>query len=83
VTVKKKRRIRKRKTILQSLILSKSEFTKLGAKAWLKKHGFRRTLDEKINTLRARQIEPTEFRARSFRIIPITTGIKAVIGHLK
>jgi hypothetical protein len=81
--MKKKRRIKKRRTTLQSLILSKSQFTKLGAKAWLKKHGFRRTLDDKVNTLRARQIEPTEFISRSFRTIPITTGIKAVIGHLK
>lgn len=80
---KKKRRIKKRRTTLQSLILSKSIFTKIGAKAWLKKHGFRRTLDVKANTLRARQIEPSDFAPRSFRTIPITTGIKAVIGHLK
>jgi hypothetical protein len=50
------------------------------AKAWLKKHGFRRALDEKPNTYRARQADPSLFLKGSFRTIEFANGIKAVIG---
>jgi hypothetical protein len=61
--------------------MDKVRFHKPGwAKEWLKFHGFKRGLDVKPNTFRARQQEPSKFLKRSFRTITLSPGVKAVIG---
>lgn len=64
----------------QSLIFSKDNFSKAEAIAWAKKHDFKAIVDEKPNSYRMRQVSPSKFRAGSFRTIPFTTGVEAVIG---
>jgi hypothetical protein len=84
VTTRRKKRRSKRKcnvgTILQTLLISKETHTSGEAKQWLKIHGFKAGLDIKPNTYRARQVSPSKFNKRSFRTVPIATGIKAVVG---
>ena len=71
-------------TKIQSVLLSRRAFrTQRLAKAWLELHGFRRELDVKPRTYRARQIDPSHFARGSFRTIQLTAGVEAVIGHLK
>jgi len=70
-----------RGTKIQSVLMDKGRFKYPSqAKVWLKDHKFRRTLDEKPNTFRARQLDPSAFKSRSFRTITLTKGIKAVVG---
>jgi hypothetical protein len=66
-------------TEVQSLIFSKDDFTEKSAKDWAKNHDFKYGyIDEKENTYRIRQQEPSDFE--NMRTIEMTEGVKAVIG---
>lgn len=66
---------------IQTLIFNKSHFDLKKARNWAKTHGFKYSkIDEKENTYRIRQLDPTLFG--DFRTITITNGIKAVVGPL-
>lgn len=66
---------------VQSLLFAKEGFTKAQAKRWVKEHGYTQTyIDEKENTLRVRQEEPSSFLKTSFRVISFRPGVKAVIA---
>ena len=66
-------------TEVQTLIFSKDNFTEKSAKDWAKKHDFKYGyVDEKENTYRIRQQEPSDFE--NMRTIEMTEGVKAVIG---
>jgi len=69
-------------TEIQTIILSKDRFKNdTQAKDWIKENNFSFTkTDEKENTYRFRQQEPTDFAENSFRTISISRGVKAVIG---
>jgi hypothetical protein len=67
-------------TVLQTLLLSKESYSAKEAHSWLRKHGFKDGLDIKLDSYRARQVSPNKFKKGTFRIIPITTGVKAVVG---
>ncbi len=77
--------IGQKKSDIQTLILSKSRFkTKGQASKWVRSHGFKTSkVDEKKNTFRYRQKEPSAFIEGSFRTITLTDGVKAVIGRPK
>jgi hypothetical protein len=68
-------------TEIQTLIFSKDHFSEAQAKAWAKEHdekyGY---IDEKENTYRIRQQEPSEFVDGSMKTIHLTEGVQAVIG---
>lgn len=71
-------------TTLQTLIFSKSKFSKSEAISWAKSHDMRHDkVDETKNSFRLRQRDPGDFIKGSFRTITITAGIKGVIGKLK
>ena len=72
-------------TIVQTIIFDKEKFKKSDdAKSWLKEHDYKSGgMDETDESFRFRQIEPDQFDPKSFRIIELTEGIKAVIGKLK
>ena len=66
-------------TEVQSLIFSKENFTEKQAKDWAKNHDFiYGYVDEKENTYRIRQQEPSDFE--NMRTIEMREGVKAVIG---
>ena len=66
-------------TEVQTLIFSKDNFTEKSAKDWAKNHDFKYGyVDEKENTYRIRQQEPSDFE--NMRTIEMTDGVKAVIG---
>lgn len=69
-------------TEVQTLIFDKGTWTMENAKEWAYKHNFSNSTayDEKENTYRFRQADPSKFGKKSFRTIDITKGIKAVIG---
>lgn len=74
-------------TTVQTLILSKTTFeTEAEASAWVRENDFKIPSggsDETEDSWRYRQREPGDFAEGSFRTIDLTTGVKAVIGHLK
>lgn len=73
-------------TVVQTLILSKSVFTKVQANAWITAHNYKikpGAPDETEDSYRYRQRDPSEFREGSLRTIEMTRGVKAVIGKLK
>jgi hypothetical protein len=68
-------------TEIQTLIFDKDKFDKKSAKEWAKKHDFKYGfVDEKEETLRIRQQNPSSFRKDTFRTIDITKGVQAVIA---
>jgi hypothetical protein len=73
------------KTHVQTLIMSKERFpTRASAKQWAKANGFKSdTVRETTKSWRLRQRPPEDFIQTSFRVINMTTGVQAVIGHLK
>ena len=68
---------------VQSIIFYKSGYSKEDAINWLKKHTKKYDIDEKTNTYRARQKEPSLFDKTTFRIKEITKYIDFVLGKLK
>jgi hypothetical protein len=70
--------------VLQSLVFKKTAIPKRVAVAWAKARGYRSAVDEKKNTFRLRQREPSEFDRRSFRTKKFLGGdVQGVLGHLK
>jgi len=72
-------------THVQTLIFAKKQFpTRDSAKKWAKDHGYKTdTIRETSTSWRIRQRPPEDFVQTSFRIQRFTTGVQAVIGHLK
>ncbi len=70
-----------KQTDVQSVVLSKDRFkTATAAKQWAREHGFKTSkIDEKANTFRFRQFEPSLCKAGTFRNKKITEGVVAVI----
>ena len=71
-------------TQIQSLVFSKDSFSKAQASDWAKTHGFKYGVDEKQNTFRLRQQNPSLFKKHSFRTADfdkkLPKGIQAVIA---
>jgi hypothetical protein len=68
-------------TKVQTLIFSKTHFTRRGAVAWARQHGYRASkVDEKPNSYRVRQHSPASFGRGSFRTIRLTDGVQAAVG---
>jgi predicted RNA-binding Zn-ribbon protein involved in translation (DUF1610 family) len=64
---------------VQTLIFSKSKFSRSAAIKWAKGHGFKADkVDEKANTWRLRQKDPDQFG--TFRTISFKPGLKAVVA---
>lgn len=73
-------------TTIQTLIFDKAKFTAEEAKKWAKDNDFSAAkTDEPENeeSIRIRQRDPGDFDEKSFRIISLKPGVKAVVGHLK
>ena len=71
-------------SIVQSILIDKSKFTKKQAETWVSKH------NRKIQKVgitdkyyRFRQMAPSKFIKTSFKTIIIKEGIKAIIGRFK
>lgn len=68
-------------TVVQTLIFNKDKFSESKAKDWAKEHDFKYgKVDEKENTFRLRQMNPSNLKKDSFRTIELTSGVEAVIG---
>jgi hypothetical protein len=66
------------KTRVQSLIFDKGAWSTREARAWARAHGFVAPfVDDKPNTLRIRQVDPTG--ACAYRTVTFGKGIKAVV----
>lgn len=66
--------------MVQSIIFEKAYFDKSEAEAWAKEHDFKTNkVDVTENTYRFRQYPPSRFS--TFRIKPLTEGVKAVIAR--
>ena len=71
---------------VQSLLFSRDEWDVRAAKEWAKEHGYRYgSVDEKTNTLRLRQHDPSDFKRGTMRTIEFGSGygIKAVVAKPK
>lgn len=76
----------KESTEVQTIIFSKSKFSKQEARNWLKEHDFESSsIDETSESFRARQESPGSFKTKSFRIITLDEpqNIRAVVGRPK
>jgi N-acetylglutamate synthase-like GNAT family acetyltransferase len=68
-------------TEVQSLLFSKDEFSMEDAKEWAKSHGYKYDyVDEKENTFRIRQENPSKFVKDIFRTIEFKKGLKAIVA---
>jgi hypothetical protein len=67
---------------IESLVFAKKSFCPKTAAAWAKKNKFTTTkgVDLKKTTMRLRQKAPSSFTKGSFRTIPLTRGVQAVVG---
>jgi len=70
---------------VQSVLFEKEKFTLQKAKDWLKKHNYKLTfygkgVDETKNMYRFRQVAPTRFDKKSYRIKELGDGVKLVLG---
>jgi phage gp29-like protein len=73
-----------RKTMtLQTVLISKDDYSLDEAKKWLTDHEYKTDVDEKEDTLRFRQRDPGDFIPASFRTVNIEKGISFVLGKLK
>lgn len=54
---------------LQTLIFLKSDWTIKEAKKYLKHHGYKTSVDEKVNSYRFRQIEPKQGKKYEYRTL--------------
>lgn len=69
---------------VQSLLFDRDQFSRGRAKDWAAKHGQRYgSVHETENHWRLRQDEPGDYRSASFRTVPLTEGVKAVIGDYR
>lgn len=68
-------------TQTQTLVFEKDYFNRGDATHWARSHGYRVTkIDETTDSYRIRQQSPRSFTRGSFRTIPLSDGIKAVIA---
>lgn len=69
-------------TQVQTLIFNKDKFpNEKKAKKWAKSHDFKfGKIDEKENSFRIRQNDPSKFKKSTFRTIKFTDGLQAVIA---
>lgn len=69
-------------TQVQTLIFDRRVFVAArDAQTWARRNGFKSTkVDANINTYRIRQKLPSVFLRDSFRTIPLSPGVQAVIG---
>ena len=79
---------KKEPLVVQSVLLSKENFTKTQAKRWIEKHNFKKTFygkDVEVteNFYRFRQKAVRRFKDKSFRTKEISEGVKIVLGNLK
>jgi len=66
---------------VQSVLLSKEEFTRSGARKWVKDHKFRiGSPEETRNFWRFRQIAPEDIKRGTFRTKEVRPGVKFVFG---
>jgi hypothetical protein len=71
-------------TTIQTVLFSKSIFTKRQAQAFARKQGWKNDVDDIGETVyRLRQRPSTSFQPGSFRTIFITNGVQAVVGRPK
>jgi hypothetical protein len=68
-------------TEIQSILFSRPEWTLIKAKSWLKKHGYKTSVDTKTEHYRFRQTEPDIYS--SFRTKHIGDNISMIIGLKK
>lgn len=69
---------------LQSLIFSKDYYGLKRAQRWITMHGLKGTVvEEKPNTIRFRQEDPSTFSKNSFRTVAITQGLSGVFAKRK
>jgi hypothetical protein len=66
---------------IQSILFDRKMWTLHHAKKWLKKHGFKTSVDTKPEHLRFRQQDPDDLC--DYRTKDITDGIKLIVGHSK
>ncbi len=70
--------------VIQTLIFDKHTFSRERAVQWAKDHDFRiDKVDENDTSIRLRQKDPGRFDGDTLRTIPLTTGIKAVVGVMR
>lgn len=68
---------------VQAILFDKSKYTTTTARAWLKKHNYvARSMRITENLYRYRIVEPNKFNQKTFKLIHITDGVKAVVGKL-
>jgi hypothetical protein len=63
--------------MIQSILFDKKHWTLTKAKAWLKKHGYKTSLDEKPNHYRFRQLKPN--KNKKYITIKNNHGIKFIL----
>lgn len=75
---------KKSSTKVQTLIFSKSSFTRKKAQAWAKTHDFKSGgVDETEDSYRIRQRDPSRFLSDSFRTVKLAAGVSATLGKLR
>lgn len=70
--------------VRQTVIFDKLFWRKAAARNWLRRHGYKYgDVDEKANTYRFRQRDPSDFDPKSFRTLSFMSGLKVVFGHVR
>ena len=64
--------------MLQTIVISKKNYTLNKAKTWLIKRGYKSDVDMKTNSYRFRQREPGQFE--KFYTVKVAPGINFVFG---
>ncbi len=68
-------------TQVQTLLFDPERFTRSQARSWAARHGFRASkTDSDGRTIRIRQKAPEGFKKGTFRTIPLTDGVMAVVA---
>jgi hypothetical protein len=67
--------------VVQSIIIPKSIMTKSEAKKWVAKHYKYIKIDEKVNTYRFRQIDPSNLKKYKFRTKRLPNGVELVLAY--
>jgi hypothetical protein len=69
-----------RSTAIQSVLLSRRYYSAGSAREWLRRNGFRSSLDTTEHYHRVRQRQPGAFVKTTLRTIRLTKGVKAITG---
>lgn len=76
-------------TTVQSVLLKKNHFgSRVKASAWIRKHDFKVSINPNPNKedkthYRYRQVQPGEFKPKSFRTKKINQHVSLIVGILK